>query len=102
MSRPWQISLRFGSFGARGDRNNNEGSEAGVIVAMAVFVLAILGPLFSHLIAMAVHVSPNTWPTHHQSSLLVIRAPSCARLNTSRALNRHWRVLRAALRICLS
>jgi heat shock protein HtpX len=44
----------FGGFGARDDRNNNQNGEAGVIIAVAVFVLAILAPLFSQLIAMAV------------------------------------------------
>lgn len=45
----------FGGFGARDDRDRNEGSgEAGLIIAIAVFVLAILAPLFSQLIAMAV------------------------------------------------
>jgi heat shock protein HtpX len=44
----------FGGFGARDDRDNNDSGEAGVIIAIAVFVLAILAPLFSQLIAMAV------------------------------------------------
>jgi heat shock protein HtpX len=43
----------FGGFGARDDSDNNNG-EAGAIIAIAVFVLAILAPLFSQLIAMAV------------------------------------------------
>jgi heat shock protein HtpX len=44
----------FGGFGARDDRNGNESGEAGAIIAIVVFVLAILSPLFSQLIAMAV------------------------------------------------
>jgi heat shock protein HtpX len=44
----------FGGFGARNDRNDNEGGEAGVVIAITVFVLAIVAPLFSQLIAMAV------------------------------------------------
>jgi heat shock protein HtpX len=44
----------FGGFGARRDRENNDTGEAGVIIAIVVFVLAILAPLFSQLIAMAV------------------------------------------------
>jgi heat shock protein HtpX len=44
----------FGGFGARDDRDKDGGGEAGTIIAIAVFVLAILAPLFSQLIAMAV------------------------------------------------
>jgi len=44
----------YGGFGARNDRDSNDRGEAGVIIAIAVFVLAILAPLFSQLIAMAV------------------------------------------------
>ena len=44
----------FGGFGARDDSDNEGRGEANVIVAVAVFVLAILAPLFSQLIAMAV------------------------------------------------
>jgi heat shock protein HtpX len=44
----------FGGFGARHERNNNDGGEAGVLIAVAVFVLALVAPLFSQLIAMAV------------------------------------------------
>lgn len=44
----------FGGFGARNDRDNNEAGEAGGLIAVAVFVLAILAPLFSQLIAMGV------------------------------------------------
>lgn len=43
----------FGGFGARDDSDNNQ-REAGAIIAVAVFVLAIVAPLFSQLIAMAV------------------------------------------------
>ena len=43
----------FGGFGARDD-SDNEQREAGAMVAVAVFVLALLAPLFSQLIAMAV------------------------------------------------
>jgi heat shock protein HtpX len=44
----------FGGFGARDDRDSNESGEAGVFIAIAVLVLAILAPVFSQLIAMAV------------------------------------------------
>jgi heat shock protein HtpX len=44
----------FGGFGSRNDRNDNKGGEAGVVIAITVFVLAIVAPLFSQLIAMAV------------------------------------------------
>jgi heat shock protein HtpX len=44
----------FGGFGARDERDNNDGGEAGVLIAVAVFVLALVAPLFSQLIAMAV------------------------------------------------
>jgi heat shock protein HtpX len=44
----------FGGFGARDDRDDNEGGETGVLIAVTVFVLAIVAPLFSQLIAMAV------------------------------------------------
>ena len=44
----------FGGFGARDNRDNDNRGEAGVIIAIAVFVLAILAPIFSQLIAMAV------------------------------------------------
>jgi heat shock protein HtpX len=45
----------FGGFGARDDRDSDDGGgQARVIIAIAVFVLAILAPLFSQLIAMAV------------------------------------------------
>jgi heat shock protein HtpX len=44
----------YGGFGARDNRDRDDNGEAGVIIAIAVFVLAILAPLFSQLIAMAV------------------------------------------------
>jgi heat shock protein HtpX len=44
----------FGGFGSRDDRDNDGRGEAGPIIAIVVFVLAILAPLFSQLIAMAV------------------------------------------------
>jgi heat shock protein HtpX len=44
----------FGGFGARDRRDDNNSGEAGVIIAIVVFVLAFLAPLFSQLIAMAV------------------------------------------------
>jgi heat shock protein HtpX len=44
----------FGGFGAGEDRDDRNGGGAGPIIALIVFVLAILAPLFSQLIAMAV------------------------------------------------
>jgi heat shock protein HtpX len=49
----------FGGFGARdgrGDRDSSDGSggNAGALIAIAVFILAALAPIFSQLIAMAV------------------------------------------------
>jgi heat shock protein HtpX len=44
----------FGGFGAREDRDSEARGEARAIIAIAVFVLAILAPVFSQLIAMAV------------------------------------------------
>lgn len=45
----------YGGFGGRGgDRDREGGGETGAIIAILVFVLAILAPLFSQLIAMAV------------------------------------------------
>jgi heat shock protein HtpX len=44
----------FGGFGQRDDRDGSDRAEAGAIIAIAVFVLAVLAPLFSQLIAMAV------------------------------------------------
>jgi heat shock protein HtpX len=55
----WRWSF-FGGFGGRGsggsDRGDSSdgGAEAGAIIAMLVFVLALLAPIFSQLIAMAV------------------------------------------------
>jgi heat shock protein HtpX len=43
----------FGGFGSRNDRDGEEGG-GGTVIAIAVFVLAILAPLFSQLIAMAI------------------------------------------------
>jgi len=46
----------FGGFGARGGNrdSNNGGGNAGVLIAIAVFVLAALAPIFAQLIAMSV------------------------------------------------
>ena len=44
----------FGGFGARDDRDDDGRGEARLIIAIVVFVLAILAPIFSQLIAMAV------------------------------------------------
>ncbi|MBV8450709.1 MAG: M48 family metallopeptidase [Deltaproteobacteria bacterium] len=44
----------FGGFGARDGRDDDSRGEAGLIIAIVVFVLAILAPIFSQLIAMAV------------------------------------------------
>jgi heat shock protein HtpX len=45
----------FGGFGARGgDRDSDTGGSAGALIAIAVFVLAALAPIFSQLLAMAV------------------------------------------------
>jgi len=44
----------FGGFRTRDDRDNNDRGQARVIIAIAVFVLAILAPIFSQLIAIAV------------------------------------------------
>jgi heat shock protein HtpX len=54
----WRWSF-FGGFGGRSSSNDgsesSDGSgEAGAIIAMLVFVLALLAPIFSQLIAMAV------------------------------------------------
>jgi len=50
--------LRWSFYGGFGGRDRSEsgegGGEAGAIIAILVFVLAILAPLFSQLIAMAV------------------------------------------------
>jgi heat shock protein HtpX len=46
----------YGGFGGRGRRrgDDREAGEAGALIALAVFVLAILAPIFSQLLAMAV------------------------------------------------
>ena len=47
----------FGGFGARGgnrDRSDGEGGNAGALIAIAVFILAALAPIFSQLLAMAI------------------------------------------------
>src|SRR5712692_7088704 len=44
----------YGGFGSRDGRDSDESGEAGLIIAIVVFVLAIVAPLFSQLIAMAV------------------------------------------------
>ena len=46
----------FGGFGSdrNGDRGNDGGGGAGVLIALAVFVLAALAPILSQLLAMAV------------------------------------------------
>src|SRR5689334_15631864 len=43
----------FGGFG-RNDRDSDQGGEGNLIIVVIVFVLAIVAPLFSQLIAMAV------------------------------------------------
>jgi len=45
----------FGGLGARRERSERDGDgNAGAIIAIAVLILAILAPIFSQLIAMAV------------------------------------------------
>jgi heat shock protein HtpX len=45
----------FGGFGnSRGDRDNSSGGNAGALIAIAVFVLAAIAPIFSQLLAMAI------------------------------------------------
>jgi heat shock protein HtpX len=46
----------FGGFGARGDRDRSDGGSgnAGALIAIAVFILAALAPIFSQLLAMAI------------------------------------------------
>ncbi|HUN58570.1 MAG TPA: M48 family metallopeptidase [Candidatus Binataceae bacterium] len=48
----------FGGFGGIGggrrDRDNRDSGNAGALIAIAVFILAILAPMFSQLIAMAI------------------------------------------------
>lgn len=55
----WRWSW-FGGFGAAGNRGRGSGDrdgesgEAGALIALAVFILAALAPIFSQLLAMAV------------------------------------------------
>ena len=53
----WRWSW-FGGFGGSRDRDDNNSSggsgEAGALIAIAVFILAALAPIFSQLLAMAV------------------------------------------------
>ncbi len=48
----------FGGFGARGggdrDRSDGEGGNAGALIAIAVFILAALAPIFAQLLAMCI------------------------------------------------
>jgi heat shock protein HtpX len=45
----------FGGFGGgRRDGGNRDGGNAGALIAIAVFILAVLAPIFSQLIAMAI------------------------------------------------
>jgi heat shock protein HtpX len=47
----------FGGFGARGgdrDRSEGGGGNAGALIAISVFILAALAPIFSQLLAMAI------------------------------------------------
>ena len=46
----------FGGFGARGgsDNDRSDGGNAGALIAIAVFILAALAPIFSQLLAMAI------------------------------------------------
>ncbi len=47
----------FGGFGARGsdrDRSDGGSGNAGALIAIAVFILAALAPIFSQLLAMAI------------------------------------------------
>jgi heat shock protein HtpX len=49
----------FGGFGGgfgggRRDRDNRDGGNAGALIAIAVFILAAVAPIFSQLIAMAI------------------------------------------------
>jgi len=51
----WSWFGGFGARGGRGDRDNSDGSgNAGALIAIAVFILAALAPIFSQLLAMAV------------------------------------------------
>jgi heat shock protein HtpX len=44
----------FGGFGGRRGRDNRNGAGAGALIAIAVFILAALAPIFSQLLAMAI------------------------------------------------
>ncbi len=46
----------FGGFGARGsgDNDRSDSGNAGALIAIAVFILAALAPIFSQLLAMAI------------------------------------------------
>ena len=44
----------FGGFGERDDRDRDDSGNAGALIAVAVFILAALAPIFSQLLAMAV------------------------------------------------
>lgn len=51
----WSFYGGFGGAGGRRDRGrDDDGGEAGLFIALVVFVLAVLAPIFSQLIAMAV------------------------------------------------
>jgi heat shock protein HtpX len=51
----WSWFGGFGARGGRGDRDSLEGGgNAGALIAIAVFILAALAPIFSQLLAMAV------------------------------------------------
>lgn len=51
----WMWFGGFGGFGGdEGGGNNDSGGQAGVIIAIAVFILAAVAPIFSQLLAMAV------------------------------------------------
>jgi heat shock protein HtpX len=47
----WQF---FGGIGRRRSRDDEGGGQAGAIIALVVFILMILAPIFSQLLAMAV------------------------------------------------
>ncbi len=52
----WSWFGGFGARGGRGDRDSSDGGggNAGALIAIAVFILAALAPIFSQLLAMAV------------------------------------------------
>lgn len=52
----WSWFGGFGARGGRGDRDSSDGGSgnAGALIAIAVFILAALAPIFSQLLAMAV------------------------------------------------